>query len=350
MRIAFVYDVPYPWHVGGIEMINYREAAELAKDNEVHFFTLRWPGMKRDFVQDGINYHSSHDVTQGKLYRHGRRSIREAATFSLNLFGLYNYPKFDVIITNQFPILHLPLLKLYSKLNGAKLVVDVAEVWDKAYWISYLGPVLGRLASAYFNMVIKYGDVFVSYSSVTADKLVERGIDRSRIKIFAPVLDSELLNDISKRYKPSNSRTVLFSGRLIKEKRLDGWLDAVKAVRVKDRQARGMIIGTGPEIEEIRDRTSELGIKDAVDIRGFYAEKGDFYRELRKASVLLNMSERGAEHNMHRGRCPWHSGRPSIVLSHTERGEGDVQRCPGKRDPIKDTRNIQGKGQVDVHP
>ena len=292
MRIAFVYDAPYPWHVGGIEMINYRESKELAKDNEVHYFARKWPGMKRDFVQDGVSYHASYEVTQGKLYRHGRRSIREAMIFSLGLFGLYSYPKFDVIITNQFPVLHLPVLKLYSMLTGTKLVVEVAEVWDRNYWVSYLGPVLGRLASVYSDMVVRYGDVFVAYSSATADKLSEKGIDRYDVKIFAPVLDNELIDSINKRYKPANNKTVLFSGRLIKEKRIEDWLGAVKAARAKDNDAKGMIIGSGPELERIRSRIAELGLKDSVEVRHFYADKGDFYRELRKASVLLNMSER----------------------------------------------------------
>jgi hypothetical protein len=45
MRMAFAYDVPYPWHVGGIEVLNYNEVKELAKRHGVHFFTTKWPGM-----------------------------------------------------------------------------------------------------------------------------------------------------------------------------------------------------------------------------------------------------------------------------------------------------------------
>ena len=78
MRIAFVYDVPYPWHVGGIESMNYNEAEELAKEHEVHFFTTRWEGMTgREFVYNNIHYHAIHKTDQSRIYRHGRRSIRK---------------------------------------------------------------------------------------------------------------------------------------------------------------------------------------------------------------------------------------------------------------------------------
>ncbi|EQD48988.1 hypothetical protein B1B_11835, partial [mine drainage metagenome] len=42
MRIAFVSDVVYPWVKGGVESIEYEEAKELAKTNEVHMFCMRF--------------------------------------------------------------------------------------------------------------------------------------------------------------------------------------------------------------------------------------------------------------------------------------------------------------------
>ena len=58
MKIAFVSDAVYPWNVGGLETLESTESKELAKHHEVHFFSLKWPGMKKDFRQNNISYHT----------------------------------------------------------------------------------------------------------------------------------------------------------------------------------------------------------------------------------------------------------------------------------------------------
>src|SRR5271157_339636 len=119
LRIAFVSDAVYPGHFGGLEVLEHAEAKELAKVHEVHFFSMQWPGMRRTFKQEGITYHASHRVTQEKFYRHGRRSIREALVFSFSMFRIFRY-RFDVIISNEFPVLQIPILKLYCMLTGCR--------------------------------------------------------------------------------------------------------------------------------------------------------------------------------------------------------------------------------------
>ena len=138
MKIAFVYDVPYPWHKGGIEHILATEAEELAKEHEVHFFTLRWPGMSNEFVYKNVHYHCYGDANEENTYRHGRRSIREAFAFSIHSWNIFKF-KFDFIITDQFPVLHLFPLRVYRLLRRSRLIIRIDEVWDDEYWelVSY---------------------------------------------------------------------------------------------------------------------------------------------------------------------------------------------------------------------
>jgi|SRR5271157_1988877 len=292
MRIAFAYDVPYPWHVGGIEVLNYNEVKELSKEHEVHFFTTRWPGMpSEEFGYNGAKYHAHHDVDRDRLYRHGRRSIREAIAYSLGLFRLFGYD-FDVVIGNFFPIIHVPILWLYCKLRGAKLVLEVAEVWDREYWLSYLGWPFGYLADAYSTMVMNSADAYVSDSSVTASKLVARGVDERKIRIFAPCIDGAEMESIAKSSGGGRRKRIIFSGRLIKEKRIDKWLKAVKAVSERMPGVEGVIIGKGPELDSIRKEIRSLGLSRTVKMLPFYDDKADLYRAIGDSSLLLHMSER----------------------------------------------------------
>jgi len=288
MRIAFAYDAPYPWHVGGIESMNYNEAEELARQHEVDYFTMKWPGMKDDFTRNGIHYHAMNETDQGRLYRHGRRSIREAIKYSLSLGRLFN-KKFDVVITNAFPILHLPLVKLYCRMKGAKLIVEVAEVWDREYWRSYLGGILGPMAYAYSKFAIKGADFYVTISSTTSQKLKGLGISGSKMKIFAPALDNVAMN---KAKGSAKNKTVLFSGRMIKEKRLDKWISAVRDAQSADKGIRGIIIGSGPERQSLEGMIKKMGLQGKIGMHGFYSNQADLYKLIKGSALTLQMSER----------------------------------------------------------
>ncbi len=291
MRIAFVYDIPYPWHRGGIEHILNIEARELAKKHEVHFFTMKWPGMRSEFRHQGVRYHAFGEITEEKAYRHGRRSIREAVMFSLYLRRLFDYD-FDVVISNAFPVLHLPLVRAYCKAINAKLILKVDEVWDRKYWISYLGRGLGDGANVYANTFIRSRSArYVANSVETAGKLEKIGVDKERISVFAPILEDREMDFVRKEVR-SKKRRIIFSGRLIKEKRVDKWLRVVRKVVEKDRRVSAVLIGEGVERKNIAGMIRSMGLEDSVTMMPFFKKKEDLYRELAASAVLLHMGER----------------------------------------------------------
>ncbi len=293
MRIAFLYDMPYPWHKGGIEQMMTNEAKELAKENEVHFFTMRLPGMEGDFTASRIRYHAGPETTDQKTYRNGRRTVSEAFLYSLSCLGLFRYD-FDAVVTDIFPVLHLPIVRLYCALNGRRLVLKASEVWDEKYWKSYLGAFLGMLAYHYFNFCILSGRAgYVANTHETARKLEALGIPASRIEVFAPVIDNDLVKKALAKYgRGKREKRVIFSGRLIKEKSIEKWIDAFFQAYRHDSSLRGLIIGEGPEAEPMKNLVGNLGLGGKIEFRNFYSDKMDLYREILKSAVMLQMSER----------------------------------------------------------
>jgi glycosyltransferase involved in cell wall biosynthesis len=291
MKIAFVYDVPYPWHVGGIESMNFNEAEELAKRHEVHYFTTKWPGMKsNEFIKSGIRYHAYGETDQKKIYKNGRRSTGEAMAFKLTLRRMFDY-RFDVIITNQFPILHLPMVKLFCAVTGAKLIMEVAEAWDEKYWKSYIGGLPGVIAYNYQLLLTGGADAYVTISSKTTSDLMKLGIRNEKIREFSPAIDDLLINSI-RRKKGHRTKTVIFSGRLIKEKQVDKWIELVAKAQQKDGSLRGLIIGKGPERAALEEKIKKSGMSGKIVIRDFYDDNSEFYAAVRDSSVMLNLSKR----------------------------------------------------------
>lgn len=291
MRIAFVSDAAYPWSVGGLEAVEGTEAVALAQRHDLHFFSLRWPGMKPNFVYKNVHYHTFHDIRHDRFYRHGRRSIREAGLFTLYTLTLFRY-RFDVIQVNQFPYFQIPIVKAYCILTGCKMVIDVVEVWDRSYWVKYLASKNGgRLASWFSGWALRMADAYIANSSTTAENLAMLGIDGDKVNVFSPVVDDITIRSI-KQGKRSN--TIIFSGRLIKEKRFDKWLNVVKEVSKRIPSLKAVLIGEGPESENIKKMIVNYGLGKTVEFRKFYPESKikELYSEIRSAGLLLNMSER----------------------------------------------------------
>ncbi len=290
MKIAFIYDAAYPWHIGGAEAIHYNEAKELAKKHEVHFFSMRWPGMARDFTYEGIHYHSLFDVTHDSLYNNSRRSISEAVLFSMSMFNIFRY-RFDVVVSNQFPVLHLPLVRIYCWIFRCSMVLHVDEVWSRKYWKSYLGEFKGTFAHRLNSLFLRGADFYIANSSSTAKDLANEGMAAEKLRCFSPVINSKAMSKIRASHLPDN--TILFSGRLIKEKRLDLWLSILEKVNKTSRvPVHGLIVGSGPEEESVRNMIDSKGLSNVVSMQGFFSSSQELYSAIKGSLAMLNMSER----------------------------------------------------------
>lgn len=284
--IAFVSDVVYPWVKGGMESIQYLEMKELAKNNNVYCFCMQFENMKKEFKKDNIHYITVAKASTKNLYTSkGNRSIKLAMKFAKALPKVLKNYSFDLIYANTFPYLHLKSVKSYCKINHCNLALDVAEVWNLQRWKDYLGTLKGTAAYHYAKNVLQGADYYIANSTVTAEELRLIGISSNKIKILAPILD--LKNQFNSSSKKDTM--VLYSGRLIKEKRIDLWIDAVVKAHSLNKNIKGLIIGSGPEERGIRNLLLHYNF---IHMRKPYATKSQLYKVLSKSMCFLNMSER----------------------------------------------------------
>ena len=291
MKIAFAYDLPFPWHMGGIEKINREESIVLANSNEVHFFTLKWPKMEKDFTDSKVHYHAYFSSSIDTAYRHGRRSMRKALLFSISLFNLFRY-RFDVLIIDQFPYVHIPVAWLFCRLTGCKMVMKVAEIWDRDYWERYTNPLTGSVAYAFSRFWVKRADFYIANSMDTKEKL-ESFTGRYGVTIaFSPILDRPKIEKAIEDSKYNDNPGVIFVGRLIKEKRLDRWIDMVSKAHQLDSSVHGTIIGEGIGGERLRKAIKDKGYESFIKMAGKVESNENLYSMIAASRLMLNMSER----------------------------------------------------------
>jgi len=129
MKIAFIYDLIYPYSIGGIEKRNWEIARRLAKKGHsvTLFGTKYWQG---ENIIHGEGVRLFGVGNRRKLYVNGHRSITEPILFSLELILPLIRERFDIIEVANLPYFPCFSAKLASMLHHSPLVITWYEVFD----------------------------------------------------------------------------------------------------------------------------------------------------------------------------------------------------------------------------
>ena len=292
MKIAFAYESVYPWFNGGIEKRRYNILRSLAKNksNEIHMFTLYRKGMPgMEFKYDGVHYHCLGKALDiNKMYRGESRTMYMSLKFSVLLFFKILKYRFDIIDTEAFPFLHIPLLALYSRLRRTKLAITWHEVWSKSYWLSYMGKG-GNFGYFMEQLAAKLGYVHIA-STTTTKQLLEKffGIEPDKILVLPAAVYSDEIKSFLRRNadKCKKEDKFVVVNRLVKYKRTD---IAIRAMR--DVNAKLVIIGNGPELDNLRELADKEHIKDKVEFKQNISIE-QLYKELCTSTALIVPSAR----------------------------------------------------------
>lgn len=283
MRIAYVYDAVYPWVTGGIQRRVAELGSRLGDDHDVHWFGMHsWDGPPVVEV-DGVTLHGVAPPTP--LYVDGRRSIRQALSFTRHLVRPLAAEEFDIIDFQEFPYLPIVPCKVAALRHETPLVVTWHEVWGH-YWNEYLGVAgaAGKLAERTVG-VLADSHVAVSpltqrqVSSLTGDpvELVPNGIDLDAIRAVPPA-DEHI--------------DVLYAGRLIPEKNVALLVRSIARLAEENPDIRCRIVGEGPEEARLTRLVSTLGLQEQVEVSGFLPTVEDVYGVMKAADVFALPSRR----------------------------------------------------------
>lgn len=280
LRIAFIYDVVYPWVKGGVEKRIYELAVRLARFHEVHVYGYRhWNG-PNTIERDGIHYHGT--VRAGNLYFGGRRSIVPPLLHSLSLVSGLKGERFDVIDCQASPYLPAYSLRVLKEEN---VFITWHEFWGD-YWLDYLGWA-GLIGRAIERGLFSF-ERHISVSQKTKLDLLNAGL-RKPVYLVPNGIDTGLIRSV----KPSPVESdFLFVGRLIPEKGVDFLLRALALLKENFPDFRAVIVGDGPERKKLEGLARGLGIGDNVTFTGFLKDYGDVIAFMKASRVFAFPSRR----------------------------------------------------------
>ena len=283
--VAVVCDVIYPYSRGGRELRNQELLPRLARLADVHVYTMRWWGGPPVRHESGVSYHAISRLHP--LYRHGRRSVRQAVWFALASLRLLGC-RFDVLEADQIPYFQLFVLRLVATLKRKPFTVTWHEVWSRAYWREYLGPA-GWAAWAVERLAMRLPDTIIAASPQTAERLREVLGASAPIATVPNGID---LAAIRAAYPEVGPADLVVVGRLIEHKRVGMVLDVMARLHAQGLRTTCRIIGEGPERAALEQQAQALGIGPWVEFRADVGEQKELYALLKSARLFVSLSVR----------------------------------------------------------
>ena len=284
MKIAFVYDLIYPFSKGGVEKRVRDLASQLAESgHEVHIYgTKQWDGP--DIIESGgVLLHG----VAGPLSIHGRsgaRSIWQGLRVALGLTHRLLRDRYDVVdVQNMAPLACLATIAA-TKVKGSTTIVTWHEVW-RDYWISYIGwkGYVGKLAEW---IIAKWAPNHVAVSRTTLSQLRALGVEDARL--IPNAVDCSTIEAVT----PSSiAPDLLYVGRLVDHKNIDLLLDALTQLKLHGASPKTVIAGDGPERLRLETVAQTRGL-DNVLFLGPVETDRSIYAIMKSAHVFVLPSMR----------------------------------------------------------
>jgi glycosyltransferase involved in cell wall biosynthesis len=246
----------------------------VARGDQVTMMASGFPGCTRTDEYKGI-----------RIIRTGTRE-----TFNFNAPGLLRKldraENFDLVVDdiNKVPLftplyLKKPVLAVIPHLFGKAVYQETNFVFASYVYLMEF-PIPQVYRNAMFEVI----------SDSTGRDIARRGIRPERIRVVHCGMDHSTY-----KFDPSAAKfdrpTILYVGRIKRYKSVDVIIRALPEVAVKIPDARLVIVGSGDNIDELKQLAKSLGVAERVVFTGFVStgEKVDW---MRRSHVIVNPSPR----------------------------------------------------------
>jgi glycosyltransferase involved in cell wall biosynthesis len=286
VKIAYVYDVVYPYVIGGVQKRIWEIAVRLAqRGHEVCIFGMKYWDGNSVLKRDGVYLHGV--CPPMELFNGERRSVGEAVYFASRVLAPLNRERFDIIDCQNFPYFPCFSVKIASKLRCSNLVITWHEVWDD-YWYTYLGK-MGMFGKLVERITARLTSRVIAVSEMTRKDLGKIGVNMKMIRVIPNGIDVKAIEAITPADEQSD---IMFAGRLIKEKNVDLLIRAVSLAKTELPSVHCIIIGDGPEREALEMLVKELDLSESVKMKGFLQEGNEVLSYMKSSKVFVLPSVR----------------------------------------------------------
>jgi glycosyltransferase involved in cell wall biosynthesis len=252
---------------GGVEALSFYISRELRKDATV------------EILSNG----SGNAWSDASL-----RSIPSRLKFFLRVLWLAARSDADVIVGMTYVVYGAAWI--IGKLRRKAVVFWYHDVLIGRWRAGGFGKIAGLVGEVVERVTLKLPGVqYIAISQVTANKLMQHGINHDQIKVIGCGVDLETIATRVGSF--ARKSTVIVVGRLVPYKRVDLVIRAFQRVAYQFPDTTLQIIGQGPERERLEQMAKELGIEHRISFEGFVESHLEVLERIKASKVLVTASE-----------------------------------------------------------
>ncbi|WOQ68812.1 glycosyltransferase family 4 protein [Microbacterium limosum] len=287
LSIAIAYDCLFPATTGGGER-QYRAFAEdlVRRGHRVTYLTADWGSAADD---------ASFDVEKvcGRLRLYDERGVRRTAAALSYAFGLYrrlrrDRDRFNAVIVSGLPVFNVFAARMALRGSTTRVLIDYLEVWGRAQWQEYAGPLTGTVGWVLQRTAIALTPVATCHSQLSARRLRAERL-RGELLVSPGLIDRAL--EVTPRLERTDPPFALYVGRHIPDKRVEHIPAAVAAARQSVPGLHLVILGEGSSTPAVRRAIDSAASEEWTDMPGFVSER-ELHDLLARAACLVHPSRR----------------------------------------------------------
>ena len=272
MKVAIFVETYLPYLNGVVTHVKILRDGLIANGHDVLIVTAD-KNVKELIVEDGVLRCPALEVK--RLYGYGLSS-----PLSFTLKRLVKDFEPDIVHIQQEFGIGMAGLR-YSREFNIPLVYTLHTMYDDYIYYIAPAPLTGaarRISHNYIRFFARRADIITGPSKKCVDYLKNIGVTR-KVHVIPNSVELENFTEeattieqrkqIREKYNiPDDAFVACFCGRIGREKGVDNLLKLWKNQIIGLEKAYLMIIGNGPELEELKQLSIELGIKDKVIFTG----------------------------------------------------------------------------------
>jgi len=283
-------------HVGGIERVVYEQCKRLMQKQFEPMVLTHRNYTARNYVVDGIRVQCYDSMNIG--FRLGIPyaipQVNSLKTFletvkSNDLIHVHGHPYLSSLLAAK-------IAKRYSKplvLTQHNTFIEYNNFWDTAEKLNDFA--IGK-------QVLKEADKIIVVSNATRNYVLSLGAAPAKIEVLHNGVDLDRFKPLSgvkeemrkKLGISEDSRVVLTVRRLVYKNGIDTLLDSAEIAVKKNPKLVFVVVGKGPDFEEVKEKIAQLGMQRNFRLTGFVSDEDlPFYYNVADLFALPSKSGEG---------------------------------------------------------
>jgi len=262
-------------HVGGIERVVYEQCKRLMQKQFDPMVLTHRNYTARNYVFDGIRVQCYDSMNIG--FRLGiPYAIPQVSSLKTFLEAVKSN---DLIHVHGHPYLSSFLASKIAKRYGKPLVltqhntfIEYDNIWDTAEKLNDL---------AVGKQVLKEADKIIVVSRATRNYVLSLGADPEKIEVLHNGVDLDRFKPLSgvkeemrkKLGISEDACVVLTVRRLVYKNGIDTLLESAESAVKKNPKLVFVVVGKGPDFEEVKERIVQLGMQGNFRLTGFVSDE-----------------------------------------------------------------------------